>query len=224
MIPIAMRVAQLTHRWDLRTPVLIRYMPKQYVDDFFEHGRLRLSSFFQFSKHVDEARNDNDEGFCILEGTDEHQAVIAAVRQGHSSYVLCGSTREDPAVQAEFGCDSYFRISNTHMFAREIAKKVPNFKAGLEGHCIYTGVRSVRQRLVITEADLPTGHWKGTMPDDKRLRDVLARLADHPDAYLLKNYKYKSQCEYRIVWHTTETASPTLDVVCPEAIAYCDRP
>jgi hypothetical protein len=38
-----------------------------------------------------------------------------------------------------------------------------------------------------------------------------------------KNESYKSQNEYRLIWFTTQPITNSLNIVCPEAIEYCER-
>jgi len=52
----------ITKPWHIYFPVLFRYLEQEYIDAFFRDGSLRLSSFKQFAKHKDEARNDWGEG------------------------------------------------------------------------------------------------------------------------------------------------------------------
>jgi hypothetical protein len=49
---------QFFREWKLRQPYVYRYLKKRHVDQFFEDGTLRLSSFSEFSKHRDEAKLD----------------------------------------------------------------------------------------------------------------------------------------------------------------------
>jgi len=38
--------------WHVRTPILVRYLDRRYVQDFFDRGVLRLSCFVEFAKHT----------------------------------------------------------------------------------------------------------------------------------------------------------------------------
>ena len=51
--------------WGILRPPVYRFMDKQYVEQFFVDGSLRLSSFRRFSQHSDEERQDCAEGTAI---------------------------------------------------------------------------------------------------------------------------------------------------------------
>jgi hypothetical protein len=58
----------IVRHWYVKTPELFRYLNQIHIDEFFETGRLRLSSFQQFAKHPDEQRGDPEEGRNVLAG------------------------------------------------------------------------------------------------------------------------------------------------------------
>ena len=52
--------------WHIRTPHLFRYMNREYIEKFFDTGKLMLSSFRRFSEHDDAMRNDGIEGKNVV--------------------------------------------------------------------------------------------------------------------------------------------------------------
>ena len=134
--------------WRIRTPRVYRYLGQRFVDEFFDSGALRLSSFRQFSAHKDELRLDTNEGkvyYISRTGADGGQTVLMEVDYGHDAYVLCGSMTPTQELMASFACDSAIVICDTTAFAREVAKAVPGFRAGVEGPCSYQYRRIVEK-------------------------------------------------------------------------------
>ncbi len=72
----------LASQWHVRTPVVLRIMPSEYIDDFFKTGRIRLSSFRLFEKHPDEQRGDGQEGKHMIVGKGTKQMVVAVTAHG----------------------------------------------------------------------------------------------------------------------------------------------
>jgi hypothetical protein len=208
------------HLWQFRPPIITRYLEKQYVDEFFDTGRLRLSSFAQFAQHRDEQRLDASEGHAILTGIGPQQITFAVVRVGHEALVLCGSTREDQETMTAFGADSYFRITDTPRFAAAIATKLPGFDGGVEGNCIYTDSRVLRRHIPTDPKDIPQNP-DGSLPMSG-MRSVIGSIAG-VEVYLLKHRSFSHQAEYRLIWRTRGEAPNVLFVECPEARKFCDR-
>lgn len=202
---------------------MYRYLPKQYVDAFFKTGALRLSSFQQFSQHVDEQRVDSKEGktFLIHRTSDGGgQTLTMEVDYGHDAYVLCGSMAPSKELLKAFGCDSAIVITDTKWFGREVSKKVPGFRMGVEGPCSYQFRR-------IIEKDLGYLDFGPVGPDGKISQINTSALAhaygqlSAADAYFLKREVHRYQVEYRFIWLTNDPIQPALDIVVPDARRYC---
>jgi hypothetical protein len=56
-----------TRPCEIRTPPLTRYLEAVFADEFFNAGKLRISSFSAFRRHPDEQRGDPSEGTAIQE-------------------------------------------------------------------------------------------------------------------------------------------------------------
>ncbi|HET6763272.1 MAG TPA: hypothetical protein VFH27_06360 [Longimicrobiaceae bacterium] len=127
---------QLVREWRIRRPVVYRYLDKQFVDEFFDRGALRISSFSTFAQHEDEERLDGAEGKGIVghrnhEG--EGQTIIAQMSQGHNAFVLCGSMNYSPELSDAFKTNSGFRIDDSLGFGDAISKFIPGSRSGLKG-------------------------------------------------------------------------------------------
>lgn len=130
------------------TPAVYRYEDEQWIDQFFDTGSLRLSTFTKFSQYQDEIRGDSSEGSGVCYGeTPNGQSVMVAQTQGISALVLCCTHYLDAELQRSFGRDSAFQITNTVGFAHEISRQLVGFRHGLEGSCIYRSSRSIARSI-----------------------------------------------------------------------------
>ena len=46
----------------IKLPTVVRYLEKEYVDEFFNTGTPMLASVKKFHQHTDEQRGDTEEG------------------------------------------------------------------------------------------------------------------------------------------------------------------
>lgn len=216
----------ITYPWHVCTPVVFRFLPEQYVSQFFQDGSLRLSSFSQFTKHSDEQRLDASEGKTMFISRTKQQGgqtLEAQAVHGHNAYILCGSIRYDEELSGAFGCDSYIRINNPTEFGAKVARHVPGLVAGAEGMCLY-------QRMKIIERDLgyidlkqfsdPKAPSKINM--ERLTRFINDQMKHYP--FFLKDSSFSHQVEYRFVWITSSPVQDYLDIKVPEVISVCDRP
>src|SRR5205085_1006394 len=122
-----------------------------------------------------------------------------------------GTTRNDAASRARFG-EFGFRIFDTTSFACLIARCIPGFTFGVEGHCRYQETRYI-QRALSPKAITSSGGI-----DPFLAMDEAAGL----DPYFLKEQRHEEQAEYRFIWSVNQTTGPTIDIVCPKARDYCE--
>ena len=210
--------------WQMRTPVLYRYMPQQFIDEFFEHGKLKLSSFSEFAKHKDELRHDSQEGANILTGIGSGQTVFAKTRHGHDAYILCTSVLESHELMNGFGCDGYFRINDSTAFGQAVADALPNSRGGLEGFCSYQDQRVIERQIGNFKLDDLRNEDDTSSIDMGKMHELISEIGG-ADVYFvkLKLKKYLDQAEYRFVWLLDGTANPEFKLECPKAVQYCER-
>ncbi len=211
---------QLAQPWQVVTPAVYRYENAQWIDEFFDTGRLRLSSFAQFAKYPDEARGDPNEGsaFCYGEAPND-RCVIVQQTQGMTSAVFCCSHRLDRDLQNAFQRNSVFEIINTVAFAHEISRQIPGFRQGYEGSCIYRSDGRISRKV-----DIDWENYK--LPDgniDMRLMTDSMQALGGAELILLKRKQYENQQEYRLLWELDMLPGDFIDVAAPMARQYCRR-
>ncbi|MHB8093825.1 MAG: hypothetical protein ACYDH0_02690 [Candidatus Aminicenantales bacterium] len=215
----------IIHPWHICTPVLFRYLPLQYVDEFFKDGSLRLSSFALFKKHQDEQRLDKNEGTVFFVHRSQQgsgQTIEAWGHYGLNAYVLSATMLHNEDLLKSFGCNSYIRINNPTEFGICIAKHVPGLEAGLEGPCLYQGMKIIERDLGfidITKFKDPADPSKLAKPRLDRF--IIDQMKHYP--FFLKEKSFSHQAEYRLLWITSSPIDGFIDIKVPEAIPLCSR-
>lgn len=215
----------ITRPWTIRRPYVYRYLQKRFVDQFFTDGSIRISSFQQFSRHVDEQRKDTEEGRGIIsntvaEGPSAGTLMVYGIH-GENAYVLCGSTRCSKKLAEDFGCDSGIKIFDPTAFGAALSCVIPGFIGGLEGCCYYLPNRAIETRMGGAGLEAIQSEPGSGSVDISKVAKVASGLAGN-DLYFLKECSpYSHQNEYRILWISAHPASPYIDVKCPDARQFC---
>lgn len=192
------------------------------MDDFFEHGRLRLSSFGKFSQHEDEQRHDVKEGHALLvHRTSEGGGQILTVRiePNHNAYVLCGSSVPSKSLMEAFEADSAIIIQDVVGFVGAVADALPGFVRSIHGICSYQSNRIIERDLGwldIADADTNDVERMNRTGLDKALRGLLTA-----DVNFLKDAAFAHQVEYRMLW-MVEEIEEQIDIEASNAIQFCE--
>jgi Protein of unknown function (DUF2971) len=212
-----------TWNWNVVTPAVYRYENQKWIDEFFETGRMRLSTFAKFATYPDEARRDRNEGKGICYGeTHDGKSIFIAQAQGMNAAVLCCSHRLDHKLRESFERDSAFQIMNTVRFGVEIARQLPGFRHGWEGSCIYRHDRNEPQ----IKRDIDIDIEKYQRPDktiDMQFAIDAGQALGGAELVLLKRKQYEGQQEYRILWELDTVRGEFIDVVAPNARQFCRK-
>lgn len=203
--------------WGIRTPNLTRYMEKQYVDAFFEHGKLRIPSFRRFRNNPDEELGDPLEGRVsaqIVTPTGSH--AICAVN-GQEAYVLCATLVENQSLEAKFGTKYGIRILNSLGFANCISSHIPGFVGGLEGLCSYRDDVSVNKS--IEESFSPPDTFADPEAWGREYEKFVSEQSR--DAFFIKQSRFSHQAEYRFIWFAQGIEKEYVEITCPEARQFC---
>lgn len=218
-----MITVQVAKPWHVKTPTVFRYMEQKYINEFFETGCLRLSTFAAFSKHEDEQRHDAKEGRNIVVGTGEEHTIFAVTGHGHRSLIFCTSTRADDGLMRAFDTNGYFKIKDTTQFGAAIASKIAGFKSGLEGFCDYKDRRTIERDIGSFRLDDLKEHEGDENLSLNKLASKVFETGG-PDVFFVKFFvklkKYSDQNEYRFVWNVSHEVEEALIVECPEAIQF----
>jgi hypothetical protein len=215
---------QIASPWTICTPTLFRFLDRQYVDEFFDSGALRLSSFSQFAKHEDEARHDPAEGKAMFvnrttEGTG--QTLMALTRHGANACVLSASMRHDPDLMRAFNADSCILIKDSLNFGAAISRSVPGFVGGLEGPCLYQSTGIIEGALPPFDLEKFRDPASGLIHIDQIVAAAQSEMGPLP--FFIKDKRYAYQSEYRLIWITESPVPDYLHVTVPAARQFCRR-
>lgn len=208
--------------WLVMQPQVYRYEDQEWIDEFFDTGKLRLSSFAKFATYEDEVRGDTQEGkaYCYGETTDG-KSVGVAQQQGINAAILCASHRLSHELAHAFGRNSAFQITDTPMFAYEIRRQIIGFKSGIEGNCTYRSEGIIKRFLNFSLNPEQHKNEDGTLNKDLLLG--LGQALGGPELVFLKRKHYEEQQEYRLIWELDQAVDDHIDVVAPLARQYCRR-
>lgn len=207
----------------IQLPPVYRYLLKRYVDEFFSSGKLRLSAFSEFAKHIDEQRRDTDEGRIIVNIPIPRKQVAVRARggAGRKAYILSTSVRGDIELMRVFHTDSYFKINDVIAFSEAIASKILGCTGAMVGYCKYVSQREIQREMgMLAEKAVETSP-EGKM-DRNRIRTLVGQ-ALYPDALFVKLRRYSHQQEFRLIWQVSHEVHEPLYVECREAVQFCQR-
>ncbi|WP_371569761.1 hypothetical protein [Flavobacterium frigidarium] len=190
----------------------------QYIEDFFVNGNIYLSSFKNFKKYEDEMQGDRTEGHNLVggfNGKDSSQYV--SYEGGVNAYVLCATSSLNENVIKDFKGVGAIKIKDSVNFGKEIARKLPFVKTGIEGDCIYgdSKVQTLEneQNKVFQDIDFK---------NPVLIKEELSQITLGVEMFM-KHNKYKHQQEHRLLWLSEVQIDSGVVIHCPEAIKYCDK-
>ena len=209
-------------------PSVYRYMRSEYVDLFFNEGKIRVSSFARFREYPDEIRGDRHEANgAVVSKTKEGLQFVACTEAGKDAYILCASTLESEALMREFDANGLFRVKDPLGFSLAVANSIPGFAQATQGFCNYQDLRLLHKQI----PDMSTGDFTNESGEliiggPKMFQRMGEMVGDGTDLMLLKEKKYQGQAEYRFIWKIDtrfREIHEFLDVECREAIQFCER-
>ena len=208
-----------------RPPEIYRVIENEFIDEFFDKGKIQLSCFSEFARHKDEARRDGEEGQNILRGEGKEFYTFAKVSHGHNAYVLSFSVLESHAKDTANEGKGYFVVKNPNGFMNAIARKLiehRDFQGVLQGFCLYRSKRVIDRPISLNSID----DFKNHPNDDTLSMDKVFALNQDiggDDVFFLKKDTYAHEAEYRILWFVEGTVTEAIKLECPEAALFCQR-
>lgn len=187
---------------------VIRMTKKSYVDDFFEHGLLKLGSLSEYAQAEHSEIGDKTEGMSIAVVQSSQGATLAFELNNADCVALCTYAGEpDSSCIENFGYDSCFEIVDPEGFAKAIAEAISADKFDYS-ECVYS-----EDKVIVVE-NFPSFDPSRISMDTYKSVAGMSRFFVKPDVY-------SHQCEFRFVWHGAGSHSRVIE--CPEAIQYCRR-
>ena len=207
-------------------------MNEKYIEDFFDCGKIMLTTYERCRNHEDSVRRDEKEGSCHFHLTHGNMAASGIHTAGTHSYMFCGSTIESSSLMEHFSTDNYFLINDVIGFADAISRYIPGFIQGKFGCCVYKDERNLEKNTNHPVAPDATsllnaaqnGDYADIEKEFYRMQQVMyqsveGELAD--EAYFVKEQYFAKEYEFRIIWQTSKETFEPLHIQCPEAIKFC---
>ncbi len=204
-------------------PMVFRYLENKYIDQFFEDGTIRLSSFKKFHQHIDEQRGDKSEGNNMVVGNGGEKQFTAMTYSGSDAFVLSTSLMLNEQMYIDFKVDGCFVIEKPFEFMDAIAKKLESFKGVNFGPCLYKPDRIIQRNMPGFDLDsFKSDDDPNNMDMGKMFNSI--QEAGRNDTLFAKTNEYSPQHEYRFLWHTEMEPLPDfIDIKVPEAIEFCRK-
>lgn len=186
---------------------IVRMLPIEWVNHFFDTGNLLLGSYAHFRLVEDYARGDTTEGKFLVVNRSGVWTGFYDATAGFNHRVLC-CTLGDPtdALLAEFNADSGFTIHDPVGFS-EAMRDAIGAGTGHFGQCVYP-----RHKVIVAQA--PEDHDFGTLDHNAVEMVGLAK-------YFVKPPRFAPQQEFRFCWEMQDQIDDSKPFHCPAALKFC---
>ena len=215
-------------------PEVVRYMDKEFVDEFFNSGTLMLTTFEHCAAHPDKTRADSNEGVTDYSLKNEHVTVSGTDVITNKNFMFCTSLIESNRLKDRFNTEGHFVITDVMSFFNAVAKQLAGFEGGMLGACIYKDEKLINGsipnavfpeegRLAAVRETMSKNH-EGPMQDyiDQNINNMSVSIQKSMhEAYFLKETAYYHEAEFRMVWGLDHIVESTIVIKVPEAIQYC---
>ncbi len=206
-----------------RCPQLIRFIDKEYAEQFFKEGVLRLSSFEKCKTLEDQKRCDNDEGVADLIGKKEDYNIKMRFGIGSNPFLLCASyfmstPEEIKNADGTVAGESGIIIKNPDEFVKQVFEAL--IAQGLHitnvlwGPCHYSNKTITKQ--LVHEPKL----FDKKSFDAKALIQFANGVAGY-DIFFEKSQMFKHEMEWRFVFICEEEHPDTIDIQVKQPNLFC---
>lgn len=215
-------------------PEVVRYMDKEFVDEFFKSGTLMLTTFEHCAAHPDKSRADSSEGVTPYSIKNEHVTASGTDVITNKNYMFCTSLIESDRLKERFETEGHFVITSVMDFYNAVAKQLQGFEGGMLGACIYKEEKFIsgtmpnsifreKDRLAAVD-EMMSKNDESPMQDhmNQNMHDMSVSIqkAMHA-AYFIKEDDYYHEAEFRMVWGLDKIVEKTIVIKVPEAIQFC---
>ena len=205
-------------------PMLYRHIDKQFIEEFFKYGKLKLTTYKRCKNIEDTIRRDADEGKTTLE-TKEEGNTIQIGYGVVGCIMLCLSLSKEYTSSKGEKSECCIEIQNvydfTYLITDQLLQNGIKVKSVLKGPCCYNDRNIQRQINTTAIKKMEEQMSKGTSSDFNLLFDTAGAI-DQNDAYFSKPVEKSVENEYRIVWILDEEPKEeNYFVEIPAAIPFC---
>lgn len=210
-----------------------RYLPTQYVDQFFADGSLLFTTYEKCRAHEDLTRRDAREGKTNFYFPHAGRVVAGISAVGKRSYMLCTSSTLSDDIKSRFQVDNWIEIVNPDAFADAVSRAIPGFIRLQKAPCRYVAERSIERSIstpiIPDHAPLIEATRSGVPGAVEAIfhamnQQMADRLEDElgDETYFLKEADpYAVEDEFRFVWTVDHEVSTPTVFKCPDAAKFC---
>ncbi len=208
-------------------PIAYRFIGEKHVDEFFETGTLRLSTFKRCKKLEDKNRKDESEGRAILVGKEKDLRMELDMGAGDNAILLCTSLSINNIKADGQKDDSCIEIRDINSFTLSITNALLQqgypIKAVLKGPCVYSN-RHIEKELGGDELkNFLDDMQKSNRIDFGRLISLGSQISEN-DIFFCKPIENRYENEYRVLWLLgNDVTRETYDVSIPDARKHCRK-
>ncbi|HRQ85062.1 MAG TPA: hypothetical protein PLV70_08135 [Flavobacteriales bacterium] len=214
---------ELRHDPEGRTydkPIYRMLSSKVYLQDFWDHGKLRISTLAACKRH-EGLQGDKSEGeVAVWTGLPNGTTIISGYGVGMDAYILCGTVANTKENRKTFHAENTgaIVITDPYGFGLDLGAAIPHVKYGHAGYCDYWESRVIHledgtdSAAIYASIDFVTG--KGL--------DKFRNITPGEEVFVKEKEPFAAQEEFRFAWFTSKPIDVDyVEIVCPEAREFC---
>lgn len=204
------------------TPILYRFIEKQYVDEFFKTGKLKLTTFENCKRLEDDNRKDTKEGQGELFGYDGDIKMQIGFGVGGDAIMLCTSLYNEYEDASGNKFDKYIEIFDVQgllfAIADQLTKNGYVIKSILFGPCFYSKKES---HGAVQSAAFREKLYKEQRFDWNEMMRIAKTIGGN-NMYFQKPVDKRFENEFRLLWIVDNLEKDKdIFVTIPHPEAYC---
>lgn len=215
--------------WQLRTdpegrsydlPVYRMLSSKEYLHDFWNHGKLRISTLTACKRH-EGLQGDRSEGdYALWSVRPDGTTIMTGYEVGGDAYILCSTVANSEGNRKTFRAErsGAIMITDPYRFGLAIGAAIPHVTHGQAGYCDYRDTRILHLKddtegaAIHASIDFESGIGL----------EKFRSITPGEEVFVKEKEPFTEQEEFRFAWYTPKPIiGDFVEIVCPEAIGYC---
>jgi hypothetical protein len=207
-----------------------RHLEQKWVREFFDSGRLRLTTLAYCREHDIPTRWDSRDGRINFSVRDDWQMMAGVCTAGLRSYMLCGSRSYARAIRSRLSTDSWIEIVDVAGFAAAVANAIDCTGEYRVEACRYVDIKEVNTLAApITDCIAPLFEATRDLTADleaefEKANALIAQAIGWgvgDNAYFMKDRGYEVEEEVRFVWPVDRAVDGPRVFLCEGALRFC---
>jgi hypothetical protein len=211
-----------------------RHLEQEWVDWFFETGKLRLTTLETCRNHENPTRRDPNDGLLNFSIRDGSQMLAGLNVAASRSYVLCASISPCSGIQDHFSTDSLIEIEDVEGFANAVGNAIHSTGDALIGDCRYVVSKEVNTVAArpLDEHAMRLFEAINNNPNDLNAAwdragaeraELVNGLFGEDDTFFKKDQAFEGETEFRFVWPVGYAVRGPKEFSLRDAVKFCRR-